>query len=43
MAYTATDKAISFFRPYNHTGTGSSGTVTDVGFTPDMFWHKNRG
>ena len=42
MAYTATDKAISFFRPYNHTGTGSSGTVTDVGFTPDMFWHKNR-
>ena len=42
MAYSATDKAISFFRPYNHTGTGSSGTVTDVGFTPDMFWHKNR-
>ena len=42
MAYTATDKAISFFRPYNHTGTGSAGTVTDVGFTPDMFWHKNR-
>ena len=42
MAYTSTDKAISFFRPYNHTGTGSSGTVTDVGFTPDMFWHKNR-
>jgi len=42
MAYTAVDKALSFFRPYNHTGTGSSGTVTDVGFTPDMFWHKNR-
>ena len=42
MAYSSTDKAISFFRPYNHTGTGSSGTVTDVGFTPDMFWHKNR-
>ena len=42
MAYTATDKAISFFRPYSYTGTGSSTTKTDVGFTPDMAWGKNR-
>ena len=42
MAYSATDKAISFFRPYSYTGTGSSTTFTDVGFTPDMAWGKNR-
>tara|TARA_B100000902_G_scaffold218344_1_gene207496 strand:+ start:1801 stop:3201 length:1401 start_codon:yes stop_codon:yes gene_type:complete len=42
MAYTAIDKAISFFRPYSYTGTGSSTTKTDVGFTPDMAWGKNR-
>ena len=42
MAYSATDKAISFFRPYSYTGTGSSTTFTDVGFTLDMAWGKKQ-
>ncbi len=41
MAYSTIDKAKVVCAPYIYTGSGSSGTITDVGFTPDMYWHKN--
>jgi len=43
MAYTTIDDPGEYFNTLTFTGTDSSGTRTGVGFTPDMFWHKNRG
>ena len=43
MAYTTINKSTDYFNTLTFTGTGSAGTRTGVGFTPDMFWHKNRG
>jgi len=41
--YTTINDAGSFFNPVTYTGTGSSNTVTGVGFQPDFTWIKNRG
>jgi len=43
MSYTTINKSTDYFNTLTFTGTGSAGTRTGVGFTPDMFWHKNRG
>jgi len=42
MAYTTIKKPNLYFTPFTFTGSGSAGTRTGVGFTPDMFIHKNR-
>ena len=42
MAYTTINKHTDCFNTVTFTGTGSAGTSTGVGFTPDMFIHKNR-
>ncbi|AXH71558.1 hypothetical protein P201_gp42 [Pelagibacter phage HTVC201P] len=42
MAYTTIKKSSEHFTPFTFTGSGSAGTRTGVGFTPDMFIHKNR-
>ena len=42
MAYTTINKSTDNFTPFTFSGTGQS-SVTGVGFTPDMFIHKNRG
>ena len=42
MAYSTIDKATNFFNPKLYTGTGSSLSVTGVGFSPDMVWLKSR-
>ena len=43
MAYTTINKSTDYFNTKLYTGTGSSNTVTGVGFQPDFTWIKNRG
>lgn len=43
MAYSAIDKATSFAESKIYTGTGSSQTITGLGFEPDFTWIKCRG
>ena len=42
MAYTTINKSSDYFNTKLYTGTGSSATVTGVGFQPDFFWIKQR-
>ena len=43
MAYTTIDKSSLHFNTKLYTGTGSSNSITGVGFQPDWVWIKNRG
>ena len=42
MAYTTINKSTDYFNTVLYTGTGSSNSVTGVGFRPDWLWIKNR-
>ena len=42
MAYTTINKSSDFFNTKLYTGTGSSNSVTGVGFQPDWTWIKSR-
>jgi hypothetical protein len=42
MAYTTINKGSSYFNTKLYTGTGSSNSLTGVGFKPDWVWFKNR-
>ena len=42
MAYTDIDKPSDYFNTKLYTGTGSSQSITGVGFQPDWVWIKNR-
>ena len=42
MAYTTINKSTDYFNTKLYTGTGSSNSVTGVGFQPDFTWIKNR-
>ena len=42
MAYTTINKSTDYFNTVTFTGTGSSNSVTGVGFRPDWLWIKNR-
>ena len=42
MAYTTIDKPTDYFNTVLYTGTGSSQSITGVGFQPDWVWIKNR-
>ena len=42
MAYTTIDKPSDYFNTKLYTGTGSSNSVTGVGFQPDWVWIKSR-
>ena len=42
MAYTTINKSGDYFNTKLYTGTGSSQSITGVGFQPDMNWHKTR-
>ncbi len=42
MAYTTIDDPTIFFNTVLYTGTGSSNSVTGVGFQPDWVWLKKR-
>ena len=42
MAYSTISKHTDFFNTKLYSGTGSSATVTGVGFQPDFFWIKQR-
>ena len=42
MAYTTVDKCTANFNTKLYTGTGSSNSVTGVGFQPDWVWIKER-
>ncbi len=43
MAYTTINKSSLHFTPKIFTGTGSSQSITGLGFQPDWCWFKNRG
>ena len=43
MAYTTINKSTDYFNTKLYTGTGSSNSVTGVGFQPDFTWVKARG
>ena len=43
MAYTDIDKPSDYFNTKLYTGTGSSNSITGIGFAPDWVWIKNRG
>ena len=43
MAYTTINKGTDYFNTKLYTGTGSSNSITGVGFQPDWVWIKNRG
>ena len=43
MAYTTINKSTDYFNTKLYTGTGSSNSVTGVGFQPDWVWIKDRG
>ena len=43
MAYTTIDKPTDYFNTKLYTGTGSSNSITGVGFQPDWIWWKHRG
>ena len=42
MAYTTIKKPSDYFNTKLYTGTGSTRSVTGVGFKPDFVWIKNR-
>ena len=42
MAYTNMNKSSDFFNTKLYTGTGSTQSITGVGFQPDFTWIKNR-
>ena len=42
MAYSTITKHTTHFNTKLYSGTGSSATVTGVGFQPDFFWIKQR-
>jgi len=42
MAYTTIDKPSDYFNTKLYTGTGSSQSITGVGFQPDFVWLKGR-
>ena len=42
MAYTTINKGSSYFNTLTYTGTGSSNSLTGVGFQPDWVWIKKR-
>ena len=42
MAYTTIDKPTDYFNTKLYTGTGTSQSVTGVGFSPSMSWFKQR-
>ena len=42
MSYSTIDKPSDYFNTKIYDGTGSSTTVTGVGFQPDFFWIKQR-
>ena len=42
MAYTTINKSTDYFNTVTYTGTGSSNSVTGVGFQPDWVWGKQR-
>jgi hypothetical protein len=42
MAYTTINKGSSYFNTVLYTGTGSSNSLTGVGFKPDWVWIKKR-
>ena len=42
MAYTTINKSSDYFNTKLYTGTGSTRSVTGVGFKPDFVWIKNR-
>ncbi|BAR14170.1 hypothetical protein [uncultured Mediterranean phage uvMED] len=43
MAYTTIDKPSDYFNTKLYTGTGSSNSISGIGFAPDWVWIKNRG
>jgi len=43
MSYTTIDKPSDYFNIKLYTGTGSSNSITGIGFAPDWVWIKNRG
>ena len=42
MAYTTVNKSSSIFNTKIYTGTGSTRSITGVGFQPDLVWIKKR-
>lgn len=42
MAYTTINKPSLYFNPVLYTGTGSTQSITGVGFKPDFVWIKDR-
>jgi hypothetical protein len=42
MAYSTIDKPNQYFNPKLFTGTGSTQSITGVGFQPDLTWFKSR-
>jgi len=42
MAYTTIDKPTDYFNTVTYTGTGSTQSITGVGFQPDWIWGKGR-
>ena len=43
MAYTTINKLTDHFNTKLYNGTGSTQSITGVGFQPDWVWHKYRG
>jgi hypothetical protein len=43
MAYTTINKPSEYFNTKLYTGTGSTQSITGVGFQPDFLWIKSRG
>ena len=42
MAYTTINKSTAHFNTKLHTGTGSSQSISGIGFQPDLCWFKKR-
>ena len=42
MAYTDIDKPSDYFNTVTYTGTGTTNSITGVGFQPDFVWTKSR-
>jgi hypothetical protein len=42
MAYTTINKSTDYFNTKLYTGTGSTQTLTGIGFNADLIWLKNR-
>ena len=43
MAYTTINKSTAHLNTKLYNGTGSTQSITGVGFQPDWVWHKYRG